>query len=284
MSVERPDQVEPPHLYLAAEAADRYQVGAALRVQVWSTVNAVMFDLAGLERGRRVLDLAAGTGEQTIPAAQRVGPSGKVVAIDISTSMLEIAAEAVRQAGLDNVELRVMDAQRLELEPASFDAAICRCALMLIPDPVRASAEVRRVLKPGARFSAVVYSTPERNPWGALPLSIVRRRAGKPGPAIGQPGQFALGGPGMIEAVFEQAGFRDISVRAVPGSRCVAAVDQIIAEQRAGTPRVTAALADLDEAEREAAWAEIERAFRQFETPEGVEVPAEALVAVGTNQ
>ena len=88
----------------------------------------LMLDLADLQPGGRVLDVAAGTGDQTVLAAQRVGPTGYVLATDLAAKMLEIAAQAARDAGLTNVETRVMDAQQLDLAPDSFDAAISRNA------------------------------------------------------------------------------------------------------------------------------------------------------------
>ena len=70
----------------------------------------MMLDLAEVRTGSRVLDVAAGTGDQTVMAAQRVGPTGYVLATDISSSMLKVAADAARAAGLTNIETRVMDA------------------------------------------------------------------------------------------------------------------------------------------------------------------------------
>ena len=87
--------------------------------------------LAGIQAGSRVLDVAAGTGESTLIAAARVGPKGYVLAADVSASMLNVAAEAARKAGLTNVETRVMNAENLELDTDLFDAVICRIALML---------------------------------------------------------------------------------------------------------------------------------------------------------
>ena len=86
----------------------------------------LMLEAAGIKTGDRVLDVAAGTGDQSLIVAQRVGPTGSVVATDISPNMLAIAAKAIGETGLTNVETRVIDAQELDFEPASFDAAICR--------------------------------------------------------------------------------------------------------------------------------------------------------------
>src|SRR5262245_9145081 len=94
----------------------------------------MMLDMAGITPGSRVLDVAAGAGEQTIRAAQRVGPSGYVLATDIAPNILACAEDAARQAGLTNVETRVMDGENLELEEGAFDAVISRVGLIYFPD------------------------------------------------------------------------------------------------------------------------------------------------------
>jgi ubiquinone/menaquinone biosynthesis C-methylase UbiE len=90
----------------------------------------MMLELASVQPGSRVLDVAAGTGDQTLMAARRVGPTGNVLATDDSTSMLKVAAEAARKEGLTNVDTRVMNAENIELDSDSFDAVVCRIALM----------------------------------------------------------------------------------------------------------------------------------------------------------
>ena len=91
-----------------------------------------MLNMANIVTGRRVLDVAAGTGEQTILAARRVGPTGSVLATDIAAEMLTIAAETAYQAGLSNVTTHAMDARHVDVDTESFDAAICRLGLMFI--------------------------------------------------------------------------------------------------------------------------------------------------------
>ena len=116
----------------------------------------MMLELASVQAGSRVLDVAAGTGDQTLMAARRVGPTGNVLATDDSASMLKVAAEAARNAGLTNVETRVMNAENLALDADSFDAVICRIALMLFPNPAKALTEMRRVVKPGSKVAVMV--------------------------------------------------------------------------------------------------------------------------------
>src|SRR5262249_48088402 len=116
------------------EAAAQWHRGAAARVQAFGPATEMMLDLARGAAGGRVLGGGGGAGESTVVAAQRVGSSGRVLATDVSASMLEAAAELARHAGLHNVDTQVADAQHLGLDPDSFDAAISRNCLMLIPD------------------------------------------------------------------------------------------------------------------------------------------------------
>ena len=98
------------------EAAAEYLRGAAARAETFGPATERMLDLANIRMGSRVLDVGAGAGDQILAAARRVGPTGFVLATDISTSMLEIAVTLAREAGLSNVGTQVMDAQDLELE------------------------------------------------------------------------------------------------------------------------------------------------------------------------
>src|SRR5262245_49282100 len=135
-------------IYGSAIAAEGWQRAATGRADL-RPITERMLDLAGISSGHRVLDVAAGTGEQTLMMARRVGPHGFVLASDIAERMLAYLDEAVRKEGLTNVQTCLMDARLLELESESFDAAICRLALMLIPERERALAGIQRVLKPG---------------------------------------------------------------------------------------------------------------------------------------
>ena len=94
----------------------------------------LMLDMAGIRAGSRVLDVAAGAGEQTLVAARRVGPTGFVLATDIAPNILALAAEDARRAGLTHVETREMDGEHLDFEEGVFDAAISRLGLMFFPD------------------------------------------------------------------------------------------------------------------------------------------------------
>src|SRR5262245_51359432 len=161
-----------------------------------------MLDRAGAVGGARVLDVAAGAGGQTLTAARRVGPRGHVLATDISPAILEYAARSASDAGLDNVATRELDGERLEVDPAAYDAVISRVGLIYFPDQQAALRGMYDALRPGGRLSSVVYSTADRNAFFAVPVGIIRRRAQLPPPLPGQPGPFSLGTPGVAEDAF----------------------------------------------------------------------------------
>jgi ubiquinone/menaquinone biosynthesis C-methylase UbiE len=241
-----------------------------------------MLDLAELRPGNRVLDLAAGTGGQTIVAARRVGSTGSVLATDISSNILAFAAENAQNAGLNNVQTRVMDAEHLELEDQTFDAVICRLGLMYLPDLAKALIGIYRVLKPGGKLALMVFTPAEKNQFFSLPVAIIRRRAQLPPPLPGQPGPFSLGGSGIIERLYQQAGFREVQTQVVSAPVRLASATECVRFERDSFGALQQMLAGLAVEERESVWQEIEQTLRQFEGPSGFEGACELLLAVGT--
>jgi len=248
----------------------------------YGEVTRQMLDLARIQPGQRILDIAAGAGEPAVSAAERVGPSGYVLATDIAEGIVELALQVARERGLKQVETRAMDGEKLDLPDASFDAVLCRLGLMYMPEPVAALREWRRALRAGGRVAVVVYSTPDRNSWGAVPASIIRQRAQLPPPIPGQPGPFSLGGPGVLEGAFRQAGLADPKVRTVLVPHRVSSAAEYVRLAREAFGGFNAMMAHLSLPERESVWDEVEGAMRSFESPGGFEVPGECLVGVAT--
>lgn len=280
MTTKSIDSIEIGAVFESGEVAEQWRRGKAQRDKVNAAANAMMLDLAYLRPGSRVLDVAAGTGDQTLMAAERVGPTGYVVATDISANMLKLAADAAREAGLMNVETRVMNAENIELDADSFDAAICRQGLMLFAEPVKALVEIRRVVKPDGKVVALVWSTEEKNPYQSLPFAIVRRIGNMPAPTAGKPGLFALGQPSLLEGVVRAAGFREIVTHTVPLRRRFESAAAAVQTMR--NPVLEQLMAKLSDAEREQASAEMQQQFSQFEGPKGLEISGELLIGAGT--
>lgn len=264
----------------AAEAWDRW---SPLLARWLGPATDAMLDMAAVGSGARVLDVAAGAGEQTLAAARRVGTGGYVLATDISPSILRFALNAARQAGLANVETLELDGEQHNTLPeASFDAALSRVGLIYFPDQQRALAGIRRALKPGGRFAAVVYSTPDRNAFFSIPVGIIRRRAQLPPPLPGQPGPFSLGAEGVLAKALAQAGFRDVEVRKVDSPVRLPSASECVRFERESFGALHQMMAAMSERERAETWQEIEAALGQFETDQGFAGPCEMLVGAGT--
>lgn len=244
----------------------------------------LMLDMAGITTGDRVLDVAAGAGEQTIRIARRVGPTGHVLATDIAPNILAYAEKAAQQAGFTNVETRVMDGENLELKEVMFDAVISRVGLIYFPDQQKALTGMRRGLQPGGKKAAMVYSTPEKNQFFSIPVSIIRRRAQLPPPLPGQPGPFSLGSPDVLEDAFRMAGFHDIQTRLVQAPLRLPSAAECVRFERESFGALHQMMASLTEEERQAAWDEIEQELRKFEGPDGFAGPCELVIAVGTRR
>lgn len=243
-----------------------------------------MLDDVQLSAGARVIDVAAGAGGQTLAAARRVGPTGHVLATDISPAILEFAAAEASRAGLSTVSTLEADGEDLSaVGSGTFDAAISRVGLIYFPDQHRALEEICRTLRPGGRLSAVVYSTPERNGFFSIPVGIIRRRAQLPAPGPGLPGPFSLGGPGVAEAAYRRAGLVDVTVTTVPSPVRLASAAECVRFEQESFGALHQMLSGLDEAGRADAWREIEEALGQFEGPDGFVGPCEMLVVSGTS-
>ncbi|MHA2171337.1 MAG: class I SAM-dependent methyltransferase, partial [Candidatus Kariarchaeaceae archaeon] len=168
-----------------------------------------MLDMADVQEGHSVLDIAAGDGDQSLKAAKRVGSNGYILATDISTKLLDYASKSAKDLGYDHLETRLMDAGKLELEDDSFNAVICRNGLMLLPKLSNVLSEIFRVLKPGGKLSAMVFSLPERNPWISVPAMIAMKKAQRQ-PEPGMPGLFSLAPPGLVEKMLKDSGFQEV--------------------------------------------------------------------------
>ncbi|RSM70118.1 methyltransferase type 11 [Actinoplanes sp. ATCC 53533] len=263
----------------AAEAWHRW----GPTIEGWlGDATARMLDAARITDGSRVLDVAAGAGGQSLAAARRVGPSGHVLATDISPTILEYTAKAATDAGLTTVATRELDGEQLTVDAGTFDAVISRVGLIYFPDQQAALAGMHAALRPDGRISAVVYSTADRNGFFSIPIGIIRRRAQLPPPQPGQPGPFSLGGPGVAERVLTEAGFRDVDVERVSSPVRMASAADCVRFERESFGALQQMLLGLAPAEREAAWTEIEDALRQFEGPDGFTGPCEMLVVSAT--
>src|SRR4051812_44593798 len=133
-----------------------------------------MLELLDPSAGEEILELAAGTGVVGVCAAALVRPTGRVIVSDFADAMVEAAGRRAKELGLDNVECRVLNAERLVLANGSVDGVLCRWGYMLMADPGAALRETHRVLRSGGRLACAVFAGPEQNPWAALPARVLQ--------------------------------------------------------------------------------------------------------------
>jgi SAM-dependent methyltransferase len=202
------------------EAQHRHWDSAAVGWKRWSVFNDSadrhiserLVELADVQPGSRVLDIAAGYGEPALTAARKAGPEGRVVATDISAEMLAFGRERAASAGLANVEFIESDASSLEFPPASFDAAVSRWGIIFEPDAEAAAARIRGFLRSGARIAISSWGEPDQVPFLSIPMRTTMQRLDVPPPPAGTPGPLSRPTPAAIGGLLEGGGFSEVAV------------------------------------------------------------------------
>lgn len=250
-----------------------------------------MLDDAQIALGARVLDIAAGAGDQTLDIARRVGSKGWVLATDVSPGILALAQANAVTAGLAQVSSQVADAQALGLAGAAFDAAVCRLGLMFCRSPLAALREIRAALKPNGRFSALVFGRPERNPCLTITVATARRHAGlasasapvsagQSGGAFEPGSLMSLGRPGLLAELLHTAGFVGVAVREVAAPFYAPSAAHYVDFLRSSASPILDILAPLSPTATQAAWHDLTEQLQVFSTPHGWVGPNELLSCV----
>jgi len=264
----------------AAEAWHRW---SPLLTRWLGDATETMLDMCEISAGSRVLDVAAGAGEQTLAIAKRVGNNGHVLATDLSADILQYAKTSAQLAGLSQVQTQVLDGEDLaSLKTEAFDAVVSRVGLIYFPDQQKALAGMKQQLKPSGKVAAMAYASADANAFFSIPVSIIRRRAQLPPPLPGQPGPFSLGDAKKLADVFRQAGFKDVEVKSVLAPVRLPSAAECLQFEQESFGALHQMLSGLSDIEQDEAWDEIEQALKQFEKGSQFEGPCEMLIAVGT--
>jgi len=227
--------------------------------------------------GERALDIGCGTGATTLALAERVGPGGAVLAVDISAPMLAVARARCAAQGLDQVRLLCADAQSHAFERASYDLLASRFGVMFFSDPVAAFANLLQALRPGGRLAFVCWGPLDDNPWFALPLAVGVQALGPPDPEPPRaPGPLAFAETGYVEEILARAGFAGIRIETVTDPLPCART----AAEEAAFARVVGPLARLirirepDPAMVRAIVREVTEGLQPYQSEAGVRIPA----------
>lgn len=243
--------------------APRVGEAAGRRAEAWQLGH------ARLSPGDHVLEVACGTGRTGIQAARVVLPAGRALLSDFAEPMVEAARRRADAAGVEGVDFAVLDGQDLDLPDDSFDVVICGFGLMLMPEPVKAAAEIRRVLKPDGRLVVAVWGEEEKNPWLALAFRAVMTELGAPEPAADAPTPFRLGDPEALRGVLNEAGFEDVQVEQVAVDEPHDSFETWWSRVETSAGPLVAMLAAMPEDTRAAVRARAQEGARQYETEGG---------------
>lgn len=237
-----------------------------------------MLELLDPSPGEAILELAAGTGVVGFSAAALVGPTGRVIVSDFAGAMVDIASRRAEELALDNVECRVLDAERLDLPDGSVDGVLCRWGYMLMADAAAALRETRRVLRADGRVACAVFAGPEHNPWAALPSRVLQQRGHIPPPEAGAPGILALADRDRLRLLFTEAGFADPAIEEIAFGFRFAGVDDYWEFLNGAAGAIAMVLKRLGADERERIRGEIAEQLGAFGGSGQIELPATSLV------
>jgi ubiquinone/menaquinone biosynthesis C-methylase UbiE len=245
----------------------------------------VAFERLSPRRGERVLDIGCGFGETSIDLARRVGPQGRVLAIDPCRRFLEVARADGAAAGVKNVIFEQADAQTRGFEP-EFDFLFSRFGLMFFANPVAALRNQLGALRPGKTLLTKTRRPIEDHTRLALPKQIALRHVPPPDDSApsGGPGPFSMASPDTVRTVFGSAGFANLTLTRVDVDMQVGrTVEEAIEAQLQLGPagevmRVGGALA---EAKRPQVVAELKAALAQFQRKEGIFMPSSSWCITG---
>jgi ubiquinone/menaquinone biosynthesis C-methylase UbiE len=256
----------------APELFERYLVPAV--TAPWA---ADLVAAAGPPPGARVLDVACGTGIVARLAAERVGPAGRVVGLDLNPGMLAVARGLPSRPGAP-ITCQHASAVVLPFPDATFDVIFCQQGLQFFPDRPAAVREMHRVLAPGGRLALSVYSTIAHNP-ATRALAEALDRHGLPQAAAIKRAEHALADAEVLHALLTEAGFRDVAVRTATLTVRLPSPQTYVQIQLTATPLATVA-GDLDDPTRAVLVQAVGLALRSYVGEDGLAFPQEAHVAV----
>lgn len=185
-------------------------------MQAIAPMGEALLTAVDFKAGQRILDVATGTGEPGLRAAERVR-LGEVIGIDISESMVGLARENASRRKLTNYRAEVQEASALSYPDGHFDAIVCRLGIMFFGDMPATLSELRRVLKPGGRIAFSSWAEPPSNPWASLTGGIVSRLLGLPPTPEDAPGFYRFSDPEKLKSTLAAAGFGTPEARQVLG-------------------------------------------------------------------
>jgi SAM-dependent methyltransferase len=241
-----------------------------------------MIELADVQPGSQVLDIACGYGEPGLLAAERAAPDGKVTGTDIAPEMLAYGRERAAAGGIDNIEFIESAASGLDFSPGSFDAAVSRWGIIFEPEADAVAGRVRSFLRPGAKLAIASWGTPPEVPMLAIAMMTAMQKLGIPPPPPGTPGPLSRPTPEAISGLLASGGFYDIEVEELDVVMDYESAEEYTTFIREIAPPVVALMEPFPPDVQEETWAAITEAARKMANEDGsLRLVNRALVAAG---
>ncbi len=235
----------------------------------------LLLEMANLNQGENVLDVACGTGLVSFDALAKLGKNGRLLGTDISDKMVEMAAATAAKEKENRVHFERMDAEELNLANNSFDVSLCALGLMYVPDPSKALEEMYRVLKPGGRVVTAVWGQRARCGWADIFEIVDQHVASEVCPMF-----FNLGNHNMLELHLKKAGFTKIDTRRISTVLSYKDEREALGAAFEGGPVALAYFKFSEEIKKEVR-ANYLSSLAPYKKGEGYEVPGEFVVASG---
>lgn len=242
-------------------------------------IGAALLERAAFQPGERVIDLGCGGGATTLAIAQTVDPQGAALGLDVARMLVKRAQERAALAA-SRARFVCADAATATLDEEPFDRLFSRFGSMFFDAPAPAFANLKAMLKPGARMDLAVWAHPRDNLWMMEVMGVVRRHVEIPPAVPRAPGPFAFEDLTYLAEVLSGAGFTGMEASAFeglqpvggPGASPQEATDFVLTSMAAGRM-----LAEQDDAVRDAAQADLTAMFaRHYRPGEGVMLACKA--------
>lgn len=228
-----------------------------------------MLEHAVIAPGQHVLDVATGVGEPALTAADRVGPDGHVLGIDISSEMLSFAKNRAEEAVLNNIKFKVMDANSLDIPAGKFETVLFRWGLMFVDDLDATLRQLHSVLKSGGRISISVWASADEVPSLSLAARVVHDTLKLPAPNEGTKSAFALSDVKTLSKALSAAGFDQVAVKRIPVNFKFTSPEDYVAYRREVSTPLLAAMVGHNGDDQTLAWQAVARAVESYRSADG---------------
>ena len=235
----------------------------------------LLMKTTNVQKGKNIIDIAAGTGLISFKLSNKTGETGTVLATDISDEMVTIGNTLSQTNKLHTVSFERMDAEYLTCQNNTFDLATCALGLMYFPDPEIALSEMYRVLKPGGRAVVAVWGSRKKCGWADI-FPIVDKRV----KTDVCPMFFNLGESEVIKYPFENVGFKNISIEKIETKLIYSSEKEALDASFLGGP-VAMAYSRFDDKTKEEARKEYLNSIKIYKTDKGYEIPGEFVISSG---